>query len=115
MDDIEQREVLRFLEGVEEGGLPSADLYNIMRNFEPILSFFLLKYLREKHPITENSSGPGQRLLELVSTYDSVQKLTKPPKEDEALAEWFDDTYDIKQFFNKPDEYVSIIIDKLES
>jgi hypothetical protein len=114
MEDMEKREVFRFLQGIEDGGLPIADAYNVLRHFDPLLSYFLLRFLREKHPINDESTGAGKRLLELVSTYEDVAKLTKAPKGDEAMVEWFNDSFNMRQFFNRPEEFVQLIVDKLE-
>lgn len=113
MDEMDKREVIRFLEAIEDGRIPAADSYQMVQGFDPLLSYFLLRYLREKHPSADNESGAGERLLELLTTYPAVAKLANTPK-DEPMVEWFDDSYSMRAFFNKPQEYVDLIVDKLE-
>ncbi|MEZ4741610.1 MAG: hypothetical protein R3B45_04060 [Bdellovibrionota bacterium] len=108
-----KRDINRFLDAIETGNLPIADAYNIFREFEPLLGYFLLYYLREKHHVTENHSGPGERLLSLVSTYPDVSKTAKKPADD-PFVEWFDDTYNMREFFNDRQLYIDTIVDKLE-
>jgi hypothetical protein len=113
MTDYLKRDVNRLMDAVEEGALPTADAYNIIREFEPLLAYFVLYYLREKHHVTESHSGPGERLLALVSTYPDVAKVAKKPAND-PFVEWFDDTYSLSEFFSNRDGFVDTIIDKLE-
>lgn len=113
MNEIDKKEGLRFISAIEDGNYDTATSYNIIDRFDPLFSFFLLKYLREKHPITENSSGAGARLLELLSTYPSIAKLAQVPK-NEPLVDWFNDAYSTKSFFTNAEPYVELIVDKLE-
>lgn len=113
MDDMQKREVIRFIEAIEDGTLNTADAYEIIREFEPILSYFLLKYLREKHPVTDRDSGAGSRLLSLVSTYSDMQAILKRPPND-PMVEWFEDTHSYREFFKDKQAYVDVLIDKLE-
>ena len=72
------RDCLRFLEGVEEGTLSAADSYNIAKDLDPLLVYFVFRYLREKFPATNpNSSGVMGRLLEISSTYPDIVKAAK--------------------------------------
>lgn len=113
MDDIDKREVLRFLMGIENGNLSIHDMFTLVQKFDPLLSYFLLKYLRDKHPITENSSGAGQRLLDFLTSYPEVANLVQKPAKD-PMIEWFSDSYTTKSFFASPHEYVDLIVDKLD-
>ena len=113
MFEAEKDDAFRFLSAIENGGKSPADLYNMIMKFDPLLSFFLLKYLREKHPVTDSNSGPGERLLELVKTYPEISKLFKSGK-DEPIVSWFEDSYGVKSFLNNPKSYVELIVDKLE-
>jgi len=113
MSDHLKRDVTRFLDAIEEGNLPTADAYNIVREFESLLTYFLLYYLREKHHVTETNAGPGERLLALVSTYSDVAKAAQKPIDD-PFVEWFDDTYSLREFFSDREGFVNTIVDKLE-
>lgn len=113
-EDLNPREINRFLDAIEDGNLSTADAYNILRTIDPLMGYFLLTYLREKHPVNaETSHGPGERLLALLSTYSDIAKLTKKPIDD-PMIEWFDDTYSYRQFFKNRDEFVNILIEKFE-
>ena len=110
----EIREGARFLSGLENGNLSAADLYNIADKRDPVLVYFVLRYLREKYPPSvESSQGVTQRVIELTSTYADVVKKAKSAEKD-PMREWFDDTYSMRDFFDKPEGFVEMIVEKLE-
>jgi hypothetical protein len=113
--NMEVREGLRLLTGLENGSLSVADAYTIVDKRDPVLVYFILRYLREKYPASKpTSQGVLQRVVELTSTYDDVVKMTKKGEQD-SMREWFDDAYSMREYFDKSDELVEMIVDKLES
>jgi hypothetical protein len=113
--DQERQESLRLLNGLESGSLSIADAYNIADKRDPLIVYFVLRYLREKYPASiPASSGVVGRIVELTKTYDKLVKKAKDGEND-SLREWFDDTYDLKSFFNQPDKLVDTLIEKIES
>jgi hypothetical protein len=113
MYDVLKRDCNRFLDGIEQGKMTAADSYNLLRQFDPLLGYFLLFYLREKHHVTDMSSGAGERLLGLVSTYPEAAKIAKRPARD-SIVEWFEDAYSAREFFGNRDAFVELIVEKLE-
>lgn len=108
----ETREGIRLLTGLENGTLSSADAYNIAERRDPVLVYFVLRYLREKYPLGE-SSGVARRLIELTSTYDQLVKMSKTGEKD-ILREWFDESYNMRQFFDQSSQFVELIVEKIE-
>lgn len=113
MDELDKADVLSIISAIEDGTKATADIYSLVLKFDPLLNYFLLKYLREKHPITDRNSGAGERLLDLVKTYPDIGRLATPPK-NEPMVEWFDESYSTRTYFSNPEEYVNLIVDKLE-
>lgn len=112
--DMEKRESLRLLKGIENGTLTTADAANVADKRDPVIVHFVLRYLREKYPAREPSSqGVTQRLLELTSTYDNVIKAAKAGEKD-SITEWFDETYSVREYFDKPEELVDMLVEKIE-
>lgn len=110
----DRNETLRLIRGIENGNLPPNDAHQIASKRDPVLVYFALRYLRERHPPSNpSSSGVVQRLVELTSTYPDVMELAKKGEKD-VMREWFDDTHTIREFFGKEDEFVDLIVDKLE-
>ena len=107
---IKQRS-LRFLEGLHDGRLGISDAYELLRELEPVLQYFLIRHVREAS--TRNPVA-GEKLVELVGTYSDLS--VKVPKEDEILQEWFDDSHGMREFSSpeKFEEFVDLILDKLE-
>jgi hypothetical protein len=111
----EGREGKRMLSGLEMGKLSVADVYNIADELDPVLVYFVLRYLREKYPPGNPASqGVMERLLELTKTYDDVVKASKQGEKD-SMREWFDDTHSMHEFFGDSDAFVDMIVEKLES
>lgn len=112
--EMEVRDSLRFLNGIENGALTAADAANVASGRDPVIVYFVLRYLREKYPASSPASqGVVTRLVELTGTYDQVIKASKKGEKD-AIREWFDDTYSMREFFDKPSELIELLVEKIE-
>lgn len=110
----EKKEGLRLLSGLENGTLSTADAFNIAEKRDPLLLYFILRYLREKYPATNTASqGVLERIVSLTSTYTDLVKKTKSAESD-PVREWFDDAYTMRQYFDKSGEFVEMIVEKIE-
>lgn len=111
---MEVKESLRLLMGIENGTLTAADASNVAAGRDPVIVYFVLRYLREKYPPSSpTSQGVTTRLVELTGTYDQVIKASKKGEKD-SIREWFDDTYAMREFFDKPEELVELLVEKIE-
>lgn len=109
------RDGVRLLEGIEEGTLAAAECYNIIESADCVTVSLIFKFLRSKYPPTRpDSSGVTSRLVELSGTYPSIVQKVKEGEQD-MVYEWFEDSYAVSEFYPKPDEFVSLIVEKLES
>jgi hypothetical protein len=112
--EMEKRESLRLLKGIENGTMTTADAANVADKRDPVIIYFVLRYLREKYPTRDPASqGVTSRLLELTSTYDNLIKASKKGEKD-SITEWFDETYAVREFFDKPEELVDMLVEKIE-
>lgn len=110
----EKREGVRLLNGLENGTLTPADSFNIADKRDPLLVYFILRFLRDKYPASNAASqGVLERIVALTGTYPDLVKKTKGAESD-PVREWFDDTYNIREFFTKSDEFVEMIVEKIE-
>lgn len=111
----EAREGKRLLTGLETGKMSTADAYNIADERDPVVVYFVLRFLREKYPPGNPASqGVMERLLELTKTYDDIVKMSKQGEKD-SMREWFDDTYEMREFFGSGEAMIDMIVEKLES
>ena len=109
------KETLRLLEGIEDGNLDTQHQYNIIEKIDPILTYFVIRYLREKYKTaTSSSSGVLNRIVELTSNYPKVIQFSRQGETD-IMREWFDEGYKMKDYYQNPEEFVELIVDKLES
>lgn len=112
---VNTNDPLRLLVGLENGTLSMADAYNLAESCDPVVVFFIFKYLREKyHAQNPMSAGIISRLVDLTSNYPILIKKSQKGEHD-VITEWFDDTYNIRDYFSTPNELVTLIVDKIES
>jgi hypothetical protein len=111
----DKREGGRLLSGLEAGTLSAPDAYTIASRLDPLLVYFVLRYLREKHPSSRpESAGVAQRIVDLTSAHPDLVTKTRAAEKD-SLKEWFDDGYEMRQFFGDAEGFLDMIVDKMES
>lgn len=109
------RESVRWLEGLEDGNLAAQELFKIAEHLDPVIISLMIRYIRKKYPSGKPESGAViGRLVELSSTYPQVVNSAKQAEQD-PISEWFTETYSFGEFYQKPEEMVELIVDKLES
>lgn len=102
------------LEGLEQGDIAIVDIYNRIKEYDPVAIYFLFRYLREKYPHTNPASeGVLNRMLELTSTYNDIVQKSRQGEKD-VLREWFDEGYSMREFFHDPNELFTLVYEKLE-
>lgn len=112
--DALKRDSLRWLEGLEDGHMGSLDLYNLSQKLDPVLTSLMIRYLRKKYPNTKpEAAGVIGRLVDLSGTYPQVVKTAKDAESD-PICEWFLETYSFSEFYQKPEEMIDLIVEKLE-
>lgn len=110
----EKRDMMRLLEGIEMGTLPAADAYNVADKLDPLIVYFVFRYLRERYPASDpNSQGVTERLIEITRTYDDLVKKSQKSESD-PVVEWFNDTYNMREWFDKKEDFVGLIVEKVE-
>jgi hypothetical protein len=102
------------LSGIEDGNMSPYDCYLILEQLDPLIIYFVLRYLREKYPHTHpQSQGVMARIIEITNTYPDIVKKAQKGEKD-SLREWFDDAYNMRQFFADPEGFVELIVEKVE-
>ena len=110
----EIREGLRLLKGLEEGNLSASDAYNVAGKQDPVMIYFVLKFLREKYPAgNPTSEGVVRRMVELTSTYPDLVKMSKKGEAD-VIAEWFGESYALSEFYDDQEQFISLLVEKIE-
>jgi hypothetical protein len=105
-------EATRLINGLEAGNLSSAEAYNIIEDLDPLLVYFSLMYIKRKYP--NPGAAQNLRLMELMGGYDQIKRTMSSQSRD-SMVEWFNDTYDVRDFYNDAHAYVELIVDKMES
>ncbi len=108
------RDAHRLLMGLENGSVNSADAYNIALDLDPVLLFWIFRFLRDKYPASNQSSqGVLSRLLDLTRTYPELVQKAKSG-EDDMISEWFEETFATSDFYTDSLGMVTQLVEKLE-
>ena len=108
----EQREAMRLLTALENGGAPVSETAQLIADADPALVHLVFAWLRARyhgeHPAAEGVLG---RLLEVSSGYDSVRKQLREGKADPIVG-WFEEEYEYRDL--RAEEFVGLVVEKLE-
>ena len=106
---------LRFLRGLEDGGVAVADSQILAQDLDPVLVHVVVRYLREAYPASNPAaSAVLERLTKLTTSYPGLVAKAKEGEQD-SVAVWFAATYSFRDFRGRGPELIEIVVDKLES
>ena len=108
----EKQSALRILEGIELGTMNSAESYNELRDADPVLVYFIFKWLRKRYRDHEAASGVLGRLANVCNEHRDITRRAKEG-EDDPIVGWFEGTYKYKDLTGS--EFIDIVVEKLES
>ncbi len=108
----EKQSALRILEGIELGTMNAGESYNELRDAEPVLVYFIFKWLRKRYRDHEAASGVLGRLAAVCNEHRDITRRAKEG-EDDPLVGWFEGTYKYKDLSGS--EFIDVVVDKLES
>ena len=104
-----------WLSGFEDGSLHLSDAYHQAVQLDAALVFLMTRFLREKHKNNDVVSARVlARLVELTSMYPEFIKHCKIGEKD-VITEWFLESYKFGEFFQNPEEFVRLIVEKMDS
>ncbi len=109
--EVEQREALSLLQGIENGTLQGSAAALRLQDADPALVYFLFTWLRShyrNHPAAEGVLG---RVVALTQGYPEIAALLKEGKSD-AIVTWFEEQHSYREF--DAQAFVALIIEKLE-
>ena len=110
----ELRDAQWVLNSLENGTANAADIYRTASVLDPVLIYFIFRYMREKFtPSNPASGGVVERMVHLTSTYDDLVKVAKKGEKD-PIREWFDDTYRVRDYFAQPEQLLQMVVEKIE-
>ena len=112
MYEHEQREALRILEGIEYGSMNTSQSWTLIDNADPTLVYFIVTWLRARYAKDSAAEGVLGRLVALTQGHPELSQILKAGEQD-SVVEWFEDTYQYRDL--SADEFVRIIVEKLES
>jgi hypothetical protein len=103
------------LRHIENGSAEEASINKTLETLDPLIVYFIFRYIRERYQAGHPSAdGVLNRMLNLTGNYTGLVKRAKEGEKD-PVREWFDDTHRMKEFFDKGDELMTLLVDKIES
>ena len=112
---IDKGKAVRLLQGLEAGGLATADARIIAETLDPVLIHFIVKYLRESYPASNPAATAVlDRVVKLTSAYPAIVEKAKEGEQD-SVSVWFEDEYSFEEFRRRGRELIEMIVDKLDS
>jgi hypothetical protein len=111
----EKAEAVRLLAGLENGTLTAFDGFLIAERLDPVLVYFVVRYLRESYPASDPAATAVlQRVVELTSSHKSLIARCKEGERD-PVTEWFEEVHSFGEFRGRGAELLGLIADKLDS
>jgi hypothetical protein len=108
----EKRNARRILAGLEDGTLRPAELRASVREADPTLIYFIVRWIRAHYPATHPAAeGVLGRLVELSADNPSLAAQLKEGGED-TIVDWFEDTYEYGDL--PAGQFIDLIVEKLE-
>lgn len=111
--DHEKRIALRLLQVVEDGTLSTEDTVPLYAAADPALVYLIFAWLRGRYHAGHSASeGVLGRIVAVCAASSTVARMVRAGEQD-AIAQWFEETYDYRELDR--DAFISVIVDKLES
>ena len=110
--EYEKRTARRILEGIEDAKLNTDQTWDLIRDADPTLVFFLFAWLRAHYPSSHSASdGVLGRLGALATDHPKVATMAKAGETDSVVA-WFQEAHSYRDFQSR--EFIDLVVDKLE-
>jgi hypothetical protein len=114
-ESAQRRLAARFLQGLETGGVPTAELQILAQDLDPVLVHVVVRYLRENYTVSNPAaSAVLQRLMRLTSSYPGLVERAKEGERD-AVSAWFAANHTYREFRGRGRELVDLVVTKLSS
>ena len=105
----QQRAALRLLEGIEMGTQTAWDSFQLIEKADPALVYLVFAWLRARYSGHEGVVG---RIVAICKEYPATTRLMQRGEKD-PIATWFEESYQYRDLDR--DEFIAIVVDKLES
>ncbi|MFT7625030.1 MAG: hypothetical protein ACI9WU_004221 [Myxococcota bacterium] len=110
--NLEKAAAQRLLGALDDGRLGASDTFDLVKEADPTLVYFVFTWLRASYPPSHPASDAVLgRLGELCSRYPRAAQIAKEGKED-SVVEWFEDAYGYRDF--RAAEFIDLVVEKLE-
>ena len=108
----QKQDARSILSGLEDGTSNAKRIFDLVREADPTLVYFLFAWLRAHYPST-HPSGDGVlgRLAELCTEHPRAARMARDGEADSIVA-WFEEGHSYHDYTGP--EFIELIVDKLE-
>lgn len=111
--EMEQRQAMHLLEGIENGTMSSSQLSNHIDEADPALVYLTVSWLRSRYGADHPAAGGViGRIVELTKGAGSMNKKMNEGKTD-PISTWFEEEFSYRDYSAK--DFIALIVEKLES
>ena len=101
----------KILEGIENGTMAARESWNLLREADPTLVYFLITWLRARYTHDPAADAVTGRIVTLFRAHPELKRVMKEG-EDDPLVEWFEDGFSYGELGAA--DFVRIVVEKLE-
>jgi hypothetical protein len=109
-----KRDALRLLDGLENGGLSTADAVALAEDLDPVLTYVIVSFLRAVYPAgNPAATAVLKRVIDLIAS-PAIVRAHEQGRND-PVAQWFESEYSYRDYRDRGPELVDLVADKLDS
>ena len=112
---IDPKPAVRLLRGLEAGGMPASEARTLAEGIDPVLLYFVVRYLREVYPASDRAaSAVLDRVVKLTAAYPGMVARVKKGEQD-PVSRWFTGAHSFNEFRGRGPSLMDLIVAKLEA
>jgi len=110
----EKRDALRLLDGLENGGMSTADAVALGEDLDPVLTYAIVSFLRAVYPAgNPAATAVLKRVVDLISSPAIVRQHERGRQD--PVAQWLESEHEYRDFRGRGPALVDLVADKLDS
>jgi hypothetical protein len=112
---IDTRPAVKLMRGIETGAFASDELHRLAEALDPVLLYFVVRYLRETNPASDRAaSAVLERLVKLTRTFPGMVAKVKKGEGD-PVVRWFTGAPTFGEFRGRGPALIDLVVAKLEA
>ena len=112
---IDPKAASKLLRGLETGGLPANEARTLAEGLDPVLLYFVVRFLREVYPASDRAATSVlDRVVKLTASFPGMVTKVKKGEQD-PVVRWFTGSHSFGEFRGRGASLIELIVAKLEA